>query len=155
MQPPAPVANPYGSYVSAPQPTYQDVPAAQPDASGYGNGYSGRWQADGTWYAGAPGNGAGERREPAAMAMRPPAICPPPLTTGPITRAPATPRLDYGVSYQGAAYQAGPARTGAPGSYVPQGNFAAQYDQRGYGSPDLAVRPGRIPAASGLWAGGR
>ncbi len=131
MQPPAPVANPYGSYVSAPQPPYQDVAAAHPDPASYGNGYTGGWQADGTWYAGAASGDAGHGDAATGY-------LPAPAYNGTDQVGNGYAPVDYNtVSYQGAAYQAGPAATGPAGNYVPQGNFAGQYDQRSYGSPDL------------------
>jgi hypothetical protein len=152
MQSPAPVANPYGSYVSAPQPTYQDVAAAQPDAVAYGNGYSGSWQADGSWYAGA-GHGAASNGAGNGDAAT--GYLPAPAYNGTDHLGNGYPPADYGVTYQGAAYQAGPAATGAPGSYAPLGNFGPQYDQRGYGSPDLPYGPDGYQAHPGYGPGGR
>jgi hypothetical protein len=145
MQAPAPVANPYGSYVSAPQAAYQDVAAVQPDAAAYGNGYSGSWQADGSWYAGA-GNGDAAT-----------GYLPAPAYNGTDHGGNGYPPVEYGVTYQGAAYQAppappappaGPAGAGAPGGYAPQ------YDQRGYGSPDLPYGPDGYQAHPGYGPGG-
>ena len=144
MQAPAPVANPYGSYVSAP-PAYQDVAAVQPDAAVYGNGYNGSWQADGTWYTGA-GNTSHGNGDAATGYL------PAPAYNGTDHADNGYPPVDYGVTYQGAAYQAGP---GAPGSYVPQSNVGPQYDQRGYGSPDLPYGPDGYQAHPGYGPGGR
>lgn len=150
MQSPAPVANPYGSYVSAPQPAYQDVAAAQPDAAAYGHGYSGNWQADGSWCAGAGSNGSGTGNGDAASGY-----LPAPAYNGSDHAGNGYPPVDYNsVTYQGAAYQAGPATAGAPGSYVPQGNIGGQYDQRGYGSPDLAYGQDGYQAHPGYGPGG-
>jgi hypothetical protein len=128
MQPPAPVANPYGSYVSTPQPAYQDVAAAQPDTSAYG-GYAGMQQADGTWYGGAA-NGTPASGDVASGYL------PSPSYDETDQAGNGYAEVDYrGISYQGAAYQAGPS---APGGYGPQGNLGGQYDQSNYGSPELA-----------------
>lgn len=169
MQPPAPVANPYGSYVSAPQPAYQDVAPVQSDAAGYPSGYSGGWQADGTWYAGAPGNGApgnGAANHGVGNGDAATGYLPAPAYNGIDHPGDGYAPVDYqgvdyhgvpyqGAGYQGAAYQSGPAGAGAPGGYIPQGNFAGQYDQRGYGSPDAGYGQDGYQAHPGYGPGGR
>ena len=169
QSPPAPVANPYGSYVSAPQPVYQDVAPVPPDVAGYGNGYHGNWQADGTWYAGAPGNGVpnhGPASHGAGNVDAASGYLPAPeyngIDHGGNGYAPVGyDGVDYhgvpyqGAGYQGAAYQPGPGPAGAPGSYAPQGNFAGQYDQRGYGPADVAYGQDGYQAHPGYGPGGR
>jgi hypothetical protein len=166
MQPPAPsapVANPYGSYVSAPQPTYQDVAAARPDATAYANGYVGGWQADGTWYAGTVNNGAanngaannGAANNGGGNGDAASGYLPAPAYNGTDHAGNGYAPVDYtGVTYQGATYETGPAANGAPGSYVPQGNYAGQYDQRGYGPPDLGYGQDGYQAHPGYGTGG-
>ena len=136
-----PVANPYGSYVSAPQPVYQDLGQSHPDAASYGSSYPSSQQADGNWHAGAatgylpPGytggdyasgdhGGNGYSNGHAANGYA--------ANDGAGGNGYAA--VDYpNVGYQG--YQPSPV---APGGYGPQGQYAAQYDQAGYSAPDVA-----------------
>jgi hypothetical protein len=144
-QPPAPVANPYGSYVSAPQPTYQGIAASAPDAPSYGGGYSSAHQADGSWYGGAPNGYLPAAGYPGADHPGNDHVANGHNGNGHNGYLPA----DYpSVSYQGAGYQAAPA---APTGYEPQG----QFDQRGYSSPDLAYGQDGYQGYTGYGPGGR
>jgi len=148
-----PVANPYGSYVSAPQPVYQDLGQSHPDAAGYGSGYPSGQQADGSWYAGAAtgylpagyaggdyasGDHGGNGNGYAANGYAANSNGNPGNGNGYAANDGAGgtgyAAVDYpNVGYQG--YQPSPV---APGGYGPQGQYAAQYDQGGYNAPDVA-----------------
>ena len=121
----APAANPYGSYVSAPQPSYPEPASAPRDAAAYGTGYAAGQQAvaAANWYGGSPdggqatngylpapggGNGAGNGYSPA----------------------------DYGVGYQTPGYQGG--QPALPAGGYGQPGHPGPYDQRGYQRPDAA-----------------
>lgn len=122
--PSAPVANPYGSYVSAPQPGYGDVAASPLDAGSYGGDYPAGQLADGSWYG--PGGASASGNGYAA---------------------------DYqSVSYPSSAYQGGQA---GPGGHGPQGHVAGQYEQRAYGTPDVAYGQDGYQGYPGYGAGNR
>jgi hypothetical protein len=125
-----PVANPYGSYVSASQPSYQDVAASRRDVPAYGGGYANGQHADAAGYSGAAtgylpanghlptnghnGNGYAARDHDVADGYG---------------------AVDYqNLTYQDVDYQPAPPVTDG---YAPQNQHAGQYD-RGYGAPDLA-----------------
>jgi hypothetical protein len=137
------VANPYGSYVSAPQPVHRDV-ASQRDTASYASGYATGPQSDGSgWYRGAAdgylpadyaangqhGNGQHGNHHAA---------------NGHAANGNGYAAIDY----QNAAYQNGSA---AQNGYGPQGQLPGQYDQRGYSTPDLDGYQGY----PGYGAGGR
>jgi len=158
-----PVANPYGSYVSAPQPAYQDAAAARQDVPSYGGGYSNGQQADGSWYGsdasgyvptpgytggdqapngngyngnGYNGNGYGYNGNDQNGAL------PGASDYGPV---------DYqNLTYQSADYQPAPP---VPGGYGQQNHY--QYEQRGYGVPDLAYGQDGYQGYTGYGTGGR
>jgi hypothetical protein len=136
------VANPYGSYVSAPQPVYQDLGQSHPDAASYGPGYPSTQQADGSWYAGA------------ATGYLPPGYASSEYPSGD-RNGNGNGYADNGsnsagghgyaaVDYPNDGYQGyqpspvAPVAPVAPGGYGPQGQYAPQYDQRGYSAPDVA-----------------
>ena len=115
----APAANPYGSYVSAPQPSYPEPASAHLDAAAYGTGYAAGQQAvaaanwygstdasQATGYLPGPGNGAANGHSP----------------------------TDYGVSYQPPVYQGG--QPALPAGGYGQPGHVGPYDQRGYHVPD-------------------
>jgi hypothetical protein len=174
-----PVANPYGSYVSAPQPpqpAYQDVAASHPDAASYGGGYTNGQQADGSWYGGAangylpsPGYAEGDPAvsgytggDPAVSGYTggDPAVSGYPANgyNGAVAAGHGYGAVDYqdvsyqDVSYQGAGYQAAPP---APNGYGPQGHFAGQFDQRGYSASDPAYGQDGYQGYPGYGASGR
>jgi hypothetical protein len=114
-----PAANPYGSYVSAPQPSYPEQANAHLDAAAYGTGYAAGQQAvaAANWYGSTDanqangylpgtGNGAGNGHAPA----------------------------DYGNGYPG--YQGG--QPALPAGGYGQPGHPGPYDQRGYHRPDTA-----------------
>jgi hypothetical protein len=114
-----PAANPYGSYVSAPQPSYPEQSNAHLDAAAYGTGYAAGQQAvaAANWYGSTDanqangylpgtGNGAGNGHAPA----------------------------DYGNGYPG--YQGG--QPALPAGGYGQPGHPGPYDQRGYHRPDAA-----------------
>jgi hypothetical protein len=127
-----PAANPYGSYVSPPQPGYPAPASAHLDPAAYGSGYAAGQQAvaAANWYGGSTDgsqaidgylpaprhdNGSGNGYSPA----------------------------DYGSGYQ-PPYQGGQPALPAGGyaqPALPAGGYAqpahpGQYDQRGYSGPD-------------------
>jgi hypothetical protein len=156
-----PVANPYGSYVSAPQPGYQDMAAAHQEVPSYGTGYG--QQPDGGWHGnsasgylpaagytagdyltkGHPGNGGnGSNGSGYAIGGQQDAA-PGGNGYGPV---------DYqSVTYQGVDYQPAPP---VPGGYPPPNQHPGQYDQRGY-STDLAYGQDGYQGYPGYGAGGR
>jgi hypothetical protein len=119
----APAANPYGSFVSAPQPSYPEPASSHLDAAAYGTGYAAGQQAvaAANWYGGstdggdgylpAPGNGNGAGNGHASA--------------------------DYGLGYQTSAYQGGGQPALPAGGYGQPGH-PGPYDQRGYHRPDAA-----------------
>jgi hypothetical protein len=141
VSPPSqPVANPYGSYVSAPQPVYQTPAQSQPDAASYGSGYPSSQPADGSWYGAAPTG-----------------YLPPGYTGGDYSSegyvggdhngngngyadsgTNGAGGNGYAVDYPNAGYQGYQPSPVAPGGYGPQGQYPAQYDQGGYSAPDAA-----------------
>jgi hypothetical protein len=135
---PPPVANPYGSYVSAPLPAYQDLGQTQPEAASYGSGYPSTQQADGSWYPAA------------ATGYLPSGYTDGDYTSNEYNRADGgngyadnggNPAVGHGyaaVDYPNAGYQGYQPSPVAPGAYGPQGQYAPQYDQRGYSAPDAA-----------------
>jgi hypothetical protein len=146
-----PAANPYGSYVSAPQPGYQDVAPARHDVPAYG-GHANGQQPDAAWNGGPasgylpadynghgnaqPGggyggnghngnghNGNGHNGNGHGY-----------NGTGYVTRDQYGP-IDYeNLTYQD-DYQSAPP---APGGYPPSNQYASQLDERGYGTPEVA-----------------
>jgi hypothetical protein len=153
---PPPVANPYGSYVSASQPTYQEVPQSRPAPPGYGAGIGNGQQPDGTWYSGpvtgylpshgygagghnGNGNGNGSNG-----------------SNGHGYQQDA--QGGYGAggyqdsTYQGAEYQ--PAPSMASG-YAQQNQGVGQFDERGYGVPDLPYDQDGYQAYPGYGPGSR
>jgi len=106
-----PVANPYGSFVNAPQPGYSEAGTPPLDAAAYGSGYAaGRQAVAGVnWYANTPDGGL------AANGYLP------------------SPVSGNGTSYETPLYQGGhSAQAGGDGP----GHLAGQYDQRGYGATE-------------------
>ncbi len=158
--PPAPVANPYGSYVSAPQPVYQDVAASHPDSSFYGGGYANGQQANGQ-YANGGQHANGQQADSSWYSGAASGYLPADYgrddhagdgDNGDGYNGNGYPAVDYqNAGYQGAAYQA-PA---GPGGYGPQGQLAGQYDPRGYSAPDLAYGQDGYQGYPNYGAGGR
>jgi hypothetical protein len=132
-----PVANPYGSYVNAPQPGgYSGAGSpSQPatphlDPAAYGSGYAAGQQAVAgvNWYASTPD------ASQAAVGYLP---------------APGT---GNGVSYESPTYHgshSAPAPGQGPG-YPP-----GQYDQRGYGAPELTYGQDGYQGYTGYGGSGR
>jgi hypothetical protein len=128
------VANPYGSYVSASQPTYQEAAQPRQELPGYGASYGNGQQPDGTWYSGPvtgylPNHGYGTADHNGNGNGH----------NGNGYRDQHDVQGGYGghqdARYQGADYQ--PAQSMA-GGYGQQNQAAGQFDERGYGVPDLA-----------------
>jgi hypothetical protein len=148
--PAGPVANPYGSYVSTPQPGYQEAGTSHLDAAAYGSGYAAGQQAvaGANWYSSPPdgsqavsgylpapgsGNGIGANGHSNGAAGLS-ASGYDPSGYGAANHNGHS-GADYGVRYQTPAHQGGqPAPTGGYGPGYPAG----PYDQRGYGTPDLS-----------------
>jgi len=115
----APAANPYGSYVSPPRPSYPEPANGHLDAAAYGTGYAAGQQAAAAanWYAGTdtnqangylPGNGDSAGTGYSAA--------------------------DYGAGYPG--YQG--AQPALPAGGYGQHGHQGGYDQRGYQGPDAS-----------------
>jgi len=119
----APAANPYGSYVSTPQPSYPEPASAHFDAAAYGTGYAAGQQAvaAANWYGGnadgnqaingylptpGNGNGAGNGYSPA----------------------------DYGNGYQTPVYQGG--QPALPAGGYGQNSHPGPNEQRGHHRSD-------------------
>jgi hypothetical protein len=131
---PAPAANPYGSYVSASQPSYPDVAASHRDTAAYGSGYAAgqqaaaavNWYSDATdqgqatGYLPAPGHSNGALPAGGGQGYGVP---------GQNGYSPA----DYGAGYPAPGYQNG--QHSAPAGYSQPGYPGGQYDQRGYPGP--------------------
>jgi hypothetical protein len=122
----SPVANPYGSYVSTPQPTYQN---GAPDGSWYGGGAAtGYLPADGYTADGHNGNGHngnGHNGNGHGYPARDQHDAPGGYGA-----------VDYqNLNYQDAAYQQGQPVTGG---YPQPNQHAGQFSEPGYGEPDLA-----------------
>jgi hypothetical protein len=158
IPPPAPVANPYGSYVSASQPVYRDAAQSRPDVLPYGAGYGNGQQPEPAWYSGPatgylPTNGYGTGEHPASghngnghngngYAAR--AQHDIPGGYGPV---------DYqNLNDQSADYQPAPSMTGG---YAPQNQRPGQFDERGYAAPDPAYGQDGYQGYSGYGPGGR
>jgi hypothetical protein len=156
-----PVANPYGSYVSAPQPGYQGGAAAHQDVPSYGGGYG--QPADGSWHGAAASgylpaagyptgsyvtngnghNGNGHNGNRYAGGDQQAAVSGGNGYNG----------IDYqNLTYQGNDYPPGPP---IPGGYAPQDQHAGQHDQRGYGAPDLVSGQDGYQGYPGYGPGGR
>jgi hypothetical protein len=145
----APVANPYGSYVSAPQPTYQDVAPSHLEAGSYGSGYATGQQDDGNWYGG-PTTGylpAGYANGDYANGDQ--------ASYNGNGHSGSNGNGYAGSEYPNASYEGHQASPVAPNGYGPQGQYAPQYDQRGYGTPDLAYGPDGYQGYPGYGTGGR
>jgi len=165
------VANPYGSYVSASPPAYQDVAASHQNVPTYGGGYISGQRADGSWYGSAAsgylptpgyaagdhagnghagnghaGNGhAGNGHSGNGYDVRDQRHAP--------SAGNGYGAVDYqNLTYEGVDYQPAP---GVPGGYAPQNQQAGQYDQLGYGVPDLAYGQDGYQGYPGYGAGGR
>jgi len=135
-----PVANPYGSYVKAPQPGYsepatQATPAAPHlDPAAYGSGYAAGQQAvaGANWYAST-------------------------LDASQVANG-YLPAPGNGLSYENPAYQNGHAsqngHSAQPGGYAP-GYLSSQYDQPGYGAPELTYGQDGYPGYPGYGGSGR
>jgi len=141
------VANPYGSYVSAVQPTYQEQAQPRQELPGYGAGYGNGHQPDGTLYSGpvtgylpnhgyGAGNGNGY--------------------SGDAYRDQHDVQGGYGgyedAMHRGADYQ--PAQSMA-GGYGQQNQAAGQFDERGYAVPDLAYGQDGYQGYTGYRPGSR
>jgi hypothetical protein len=132
-----PAANPYGSYVSPPQPGSTQPAGEQLDASSYGNGYAAGQQAAAAanWYGGSTdANQAVNGYLPA-----------PRHGNG---AADAYPPADYGAAYQTPAYE-----SGQPG--YGQHRYPGQYDQRGYNSADASYGQDGYEPGPGYGGAGR
>ena len=129
-----PVANPYGSYVNAPQPSYPDTGTAHLDAAAYGSGYAAGQQAvaGANWYGSTPDGSQ------AVSGYLPSPGSPNGVSAAGHSNGAATQNgysaADYGISYESPLYQGG--QPGPAGGHAP-GHLAGQYDQRGYGAPEL------------------
>jgi len=125
-----PAANPYGSYVSASQPAYQDVAPSLPEAPAYGGSYGNGVQPDGSWYGGAnpgypPTNGNGHNGNGQGYPAR-----------GQHQLQSSYGAIDYQTPpYQDQEYGSAPSAAGGNAAQHPP---AGQFDERGYGVPDLA-----------------
>ncbi len=159
-----PVANPYGSYVSAPQPGYQGGGTVHQDVPSYGGGYG--QQADGSWHgtaasgylptAGYPtgshngnghngnghnGNGNGHH-----------GYAPVGDQQAAVSGGNGYNGIDYqNLNYQGSDYPPAP----VPDGYAPQNQQAGQYDQRGYGAPEPVYGQDGYQGYPGYGTGGR
>ena len=113
----APAANPYGSYVSPPRPTYPEPANGQLDAAAYGTGYAAGQQAvaAANWYSGADANQANGYLPGQANGN-------------------GYPLTDYGAGYPG--YSGG--QPALPAGGYGQPGHQGPYDQRGYQGPDAA-----------------
>ena len=133
----SPVANPYGSFVEAPAhsgaatPTPAPAPAPTPhfDAAAYGSGYAAGQQAVAgvNWYAAPDAGQADAGYSP-------------------------SPGTGNGVSYESPTYQGGHA---APAGGSGPGYLTGQYDQRGYGAPELTYGQDGYPGYPGYGGSGR
>jgi hypothetical protein len=135
------VANPYGSYVSTPQPTYgQQADGAWYGASATGylpaDGYSpGRHNSNGNGHNGNGHNGNGHNGYPARDQH---------------DGLGGYGTFDYqNLTYQDADYQQAQAGYAQPNQ--PSGSF----DERGYGMPDLAYGQDEYQGHSGYGPGRR
>ncbi len=149
------MANPYGSYVSAPQPAYQDL-APAPGRAVLRRRLRRGQQADGSWYGGAangylPAAGYPGGDHPAAITA-------------------ANGHAANGHGYDASGYLPGrlperlrssvtaratrPARQRRPVTDR-RASSPGQYDQRGYGTPDLAYGQDGYQGYPGYGAGGR
>jgi hypothetical protein len=155
------VANPYGSYVSAPQPVYPEVAASHLDGASYSGGYPSQQPADGSWYGG-PGNG-GPANGGAATGYLPTDYPAGDHAPGGYAANGYGGGMAAGADYAAADYQNGPYQNpghqpapAGPGGYgQQQGQFAGQYDQRGYGTPDLSYAQDPYPGYPGYGTGSR
>ena len=143
----APVANPYGSYVSTPPPGYQEPSTSHLDATAYGSGYAAGQQAvaDANWYGSTP-NGS-----QAVNGYLP---------------APASGNgaSGYGASGYSASGN-GASGYGANGALGNNGYSAADYsyqsppygqhDQQGHGAPDLGYGQDGYQGYPGYGGGAR
>jgi hypothetical protein len=151
----SPVANPYGSYVSTPQPTYGQHADGVPygaaatgylPADGYsrgrhnanGNGHNGNGH-DGNGHDGNGHNGNGHNGN------------------GYPARDQHDGQGGYGafdyqsLTYQDVDYQQAQSMAG----YAQQNQHSGQFDERGYGTPDLAYGQDGYQGYSGYGPGGR
>ena len=211
-QPSVPMANPYGSYVSAPQPAsqeparhaaasyvgyttgpqasvelsrYRELPATGQDVGGHaagGTGYGSARTSYGSAGNGYPtsdnGNGYGPGgngygTDPGYRTGSNGYGTDPGYRTGGDSYGTdpgygtasngygrgrhglgdnATAAGYSGISYQDAYPQAGQA---VPAGYPPQEQATRQYDQRGYGTPELAYGPDAYPGYPGYGGSGR
>jgi hypothetical protein len=116
--------------VDAPQPGYSEAGTPHLDAAAYGSGYAAGRQAvaGANWYASTPDGGQ------AVNGYLP------------------SPTSPNGTSYETPLYPGGPP---APaGGYGP-GQLAGQYDQRGYGAPELPYGQDGYQGYPGYGGGGR
>ena len=150
-----PGANPYGSFVSAPQPAYQDAAPSRSVPPAYGETYGNGQQPDGSWRPAAnvgylPANGYSTGSHNG---------------NGHNGNGPGYPARDqhdvqggYGafdyqnLSYQDVDYQqAQPAADG----YAQRPERAGQFDERSYGVPDLAYGQDGYQSYPGYGSRGR
>jgi hypothetical protein len=128
----APAANPYGSYVSTPQPAYSEPTAARRDSAAYGSGYAAGQQAAAAanWYASATDQGqatgylAAPGHENGALGAGGGSGYSVPGQNGYLP-------ADYGNGYQAQVYPGGQHSPAAG-----YGQPGAPYDQRGYPGPE-------------------
>jgi hypothetical protein len=152
---PSPAANPYGSYVSAPQPTYQDAAPPRTELPGYGAGYGNGQQHDGTWHSGPVtgylpnhGYGASDHNGNGNNGNG----------NGNGYLAQHGGQGGYGAAaYPASTYQADdyqPAQSMA-GGHGQQNQAFGQFDERGYGVPDQAYGQDGYQGYPGYGSGGR
>jgi hypothetical protein len=169
QSPAAPAANPYGSYVSQPQPTYSETarPKADYPSAGYPEaptpslaavpygGYSAGRQAAPADWNGAPAIAPGGLQA-AAQPLSPPADGYLPAAglsrNGLGGRSHTLNGIDYSsIRYDDPVY---PDAQGARPGYGTPG-YDPQYDQQGYRVPDVASGQDEYPAYPGYGNGGR
>jgi len=151
---PQPVANPYGSYVSASRPAYQDMAVSRGDLPAYG-GYGNGQQPDAAWYGDAatgylPGDGyAGNGNGHNGNGHNGSGYAVPDQHDG---------QGGYGAAdYQDFPYQRAdyPPAPSVNNGYANQHQQAGQFDDRGYGAPDPAYGPEGYEGYRGYGPGSR
>ena len=178
-QPPAaPAANPYGSYVSQPQPAYSETARSQPGyspaelppapapslaAAAYSGYPSGQQAASAGWYAaqsvatGGPQAAAQPLGQPADGYLPAAGIGGNGGNGGSHALNGAPTRGYAGIDYSSIRYDdpVYPDAQGALPGYGSPGRHTAQYDQQGHGSPDPSSSHDGYGAYPGYGTGGR
>ncbi len=132
--PEPPVANPYGSYVTAPHPTYPEAVAAHPDNlgyNGYGIGQPAAYGSPANGYLPAPGHNGGLSNGNGGALNG--------LGHANGNGHNGNGHNGYAGDYQTSAYQAPvyPAGQAIQPGYGQQGHVNGQYDPRDYGPSDV------------------